>query len=471
MNIFDILIGFVGGGAIGGGALYAFQQGKIREALEKYEKIQAALGQTEAELKETKGQLKLLDLSEERIRHIEATHREEVAKLQKELEDSQGRLQEAASATPDQAVEVAYKTQIQQLQQEYEELSQSYQSQQTQILELENGYQSQIQQREQGYQSQLLELENARQAVVDDRTTEIVEPWDDFPDHSRDEIATTAEDFISEPEFAPETAAFGSFETMVETPVSESEMSPFDGFVTEETVVLEPEFTPELLVETPVSESEMSPFDGFVTEETVVLEPEFTPEMEMFGGLETPEGYLELEPEFAPAMETFDGLNAGEETLVSPEMTIVEDSPVIKEQAISNLEISAAEMEFLNALQLEEETRTISSLEELSGNAEKFADAQNSLDDLFADVADSNSFELFDPFAEETPKVEAKGKNGSSVLSNQEELDFFSMLDNEEMGNLESLPSDEELPFDDLFSDDLFSDGDNSKTTRLESHQ
>ncbi|MBD2287721.1 hypothetical protein H6F92_02290 [Microcystis wesenbergii FACHB-1317] len=471
MNIFDILIGFVGGGAIGGGALYAFQQGKIREALEKYEKIQAALGQTEAELKETKGQLKLLDLSEERIRHIEATHREEVAKLQKELEDSQGRLQAAASATPDQAVEVAYKTQIQQLQQEYEELSQSYQSQQTQILELENGYQSQIQQREQGYQSQLLELENARQAVVDDRTTEIVEPWDDFPDHSRDEIATTAEDFISEPEFAPETAAFGSFETMVETPVSESEMSPFDGFVTEETVVLEPEFTPELLVETPVSESEMSPFDGFVTEETVVLEPEFTPEMEMFGGLETPEGYLELEPEFAPAMETFDGLNAGEETLVSPEMTIVEDSPVIKEQAISNLEISAAEMEFLNALQLEEETRTISSLEELSGNAEKFADAQNSLDDLFADVADSNSFELFDPFAEETPKVEAKGKNGSSVLSNQEELDFFSMLDNEEMGNLESLPSDEELPFDDLFSDDLFSDGDNSKTTRLESHQ
>jgi len=475
MNIFDILIGFVGGGAIGGGALYAFQQGKIREALEKYEKIQAALGQTEAELKETKGQLKLLDLSEERIRHIEATHREEVAKLQKELEDSQGRLQAAASATPDQAVEVAYKTQIQQLQQEYEELSQSYQSQQTQILELENGYQSQIQQREQGYQRQLLELENARQAVVDDRTTEIVEPWDDFPDHSRDEIATTAEDFISEPEFAPETAAFGSFETMVETPVSESEMSPFDGFVTEETVVLEPEFTPELLVETPVSEPEfapeMSPFDGFVTEETVVLEPEFTPEMEMFGGLETPEGYLELEPEFAPAMETFDGLNAGEETLVSPEMTIVEDSPVIKEQAISNLEISAAEMEFLNALQLEEETRTISSLEELSGNAEKFADAQNSLDDLFADVADSNSFELFDPFAEETPKVEAKGKNGSSVLSNQEELDFFSMLDNEEMGNLESLPSDEELPFDDLFSDDLFSDGDNSKTTRLESHQ
>jgi len=498
MSIVDILIGFVGGGAIGGGALYAFQQGKIREALEKYEKIQAALGQTEAELKDTKGQLKLLDLSEERIRNIEATHREEVAKLQKELEDSQGRLQEAASATPDQAVEVAYKTQIQQLQQEYEakieELRQSYQSQiqemmdgkqgemealgqsqQTQILELENGYQSQIQQREQGYQRQLLELENARQAVVDDRTTEIVEPWDDFPDHPSAEIATTAEDFISEPEFAPETAAFGSFETMVETPVSESEMSPFDGFVTEETVVLEPEFTPEMLVETPVSEPEfapeMSPFDGFVTEETVVLEPEFTPEMEVFGGFETLEGHLELEPEFAPAMETFDGLNAREETLVSPEMTIVEDSPVIEEQAISNLEISAAEMEFLNALQLEEETRTISSLEELSGNAEKFADAQNSLDDLFADVADSNSSELFDPFAEETPKVEAKSKNGSSVLSNQEEPDFFSMWDDQEMGNLESLPSDEELPLDDLFSDDLFSDGDNSKTTKLESHQ
>jgi len=461
MNIFDILIGFVGGGAIGGGALYALQEGKIREERQKYAKIRADLGKAEEELKDSKGQLKQLALSEERIRNIEATYREEVAKLQKELEDSQGRLQEAASATPDQAVEVAYKTQIQQLQQEYEakieELRQSYQSQiqemmdgkqgemealgqsqQTQILELENGYQSQIQQREQGYQRQLLELENARQAVVDDRTTEIVEPWDDFPDHPSAEIATTAEDFISEPEFAPETAAFGSFETMVETPVSESEMSPFD---------------------------------GFVTEETVVLEPEFTPEMEVFGGFETLEGHLELEPEFAPAMETFDGLNAREETLVSPEMTIVEDSPVIEEQAISNLEISAAEMEFLNALQLEEETRTISSLEELSGNAEKFADAQNSLDDLFADVADSNSSELFDPFAEETPKVEAKSKNGSSVLSNQEEPDFFSMWDDQEMGNLESLPSDEELPLDDLFSDDLFSDGDNSKTTKLESHQ
>jgi len=515
MNIVDILIGFVGGGAIGGGALYALQQGKIREALEKYDKIQAALGQTETELKDTKGQLKLLDLSEERMGNIEATYREEVAKLQKELEDSQGRLQEAASATPDQAVEVAYKTQIKQLQEEYEELRQSYQSQQAQILELENGYQSQIQQLEQSYQSQLLELQNAPQPVVaeppieeNDQTTEIVEPWDDFPDHPSAEIATTAEDFISEPEFAPETAAFGSFETMVETPVSESEMSPFDGFVTEETVVLEPEFAPEMLVETPVFESEMSPFDGFVTEETVVLEPEFapemlvetpvsepefapemspfdgfvteetvvlepefTPEMEVFGGFETLEGHRELEPEFAPAMETFDGLNAREETLVSPEMTIVEDSPVIEEQAISNLEISAADMEFLNALQLEEETRTISSLEELSGNAEKFADAQNSLDDLLADVADSNSSELFDPFAEETPKVEAKGKNGSSVLSNQEEPDFFSMWDDKEMGNIESLPSDEELPLDDLFSDDLFSDGDNSKTTKLESHQ
>ncbi|MGV2391224.1 MAG UNVERIFIED_CONTAM: hypothetical protein LVR29_33040 [Microcystis novacekii LVE1205-3] len=28
------------------------------------------------------------------------------------------------------------------------------------------------------------------------------------------------------------------------------------------------------------------------------------------------------------------------------------------------------------------------------------------------------------------------------LLSDQEELDFFSMLDNEEMANLESLPSD-----------------------------
>ncbi|CCI27795.1 conserved hypothetical protein [Microcystis aeruginosa PCC 9809] len=469
MSIFDILIGFVGGGAIGGGALYALQEGKIREALQKYEKIQAAWGETQAELEDTKGELKLLALSEERIRNIEATYREEVAKLQKELEDSQGRLQEIASATPAQAVEVADKTQIQPLQEEYEakieELRQSYQSQiqeiidgkqgemealrqsqQEQILELEKGYQSQIQQLEQGYQSQLLELQNARQTVVDDRTTEIVEPWDDFPDSP-----------------------------------SAEEINPFDGFITEENLGLPPEFAPETPLETPVSESEfsseMNPFDGFITEENLGLEPEFAPEMPL---------------ETSVFEETFDGLNSPEETLVSPEMTGSEDFPVMAEPAISDWEMSAAEIEFLNSLTLEEETRTIGSLEELSANygqiqetvssdtsfsdllatdAEKFADNPNFLDDLFADTADSNNPELFDYFAEETPTVASNRQNVASVASDQEELDFFSMLDNEEMANLESLPSDEELPLDDLFSDDLFSDGDNSKTTRLESHQ
>jgi hypothetical protein len=281
---------------------------------------------------------------------------------------------------------------------------------------------------------------------VDDRTTEIVEPWDDFPDSP-----------------------------------SAEEINPFDDFITEETLVLPPEFAPETPLETPVSESEfsseMNPFDGFITEETLVLEPEFAPEMP----LETP-----------VSEETFDGLNSREETLVSPEMTESEDFPVMEEQAISDWEMSAAEIEFLNSLTLEEETRTIGSLEELSGNygqiqetvssdtifsdllapdTEKFADNQNFLDDLFADTDDSNNPELFDYFAEETPTVASNRQNVASVASDQEELDFFSMLDNEEMANLESLPSDEELPLDDLFGDDLFSDGDNSKTTRLESHQ
>lgn len=432
MNIFDILIGFIGGGAIGGGALYALQQGKIKEALQKYEKIRTALGETEAELKDSKGQLKLLDLSEERIRNIEATYRKEVAKLQKELEDSQGRLQETASATIPQSVEFADKNQIEELQREQEakieELRQSYQnqiqeiidgkqgemealrqSQQAQILELERGYQSQIQQLEQGYQSQLLKLQNARQTGVDDRTTEIVEPWDDFPDRP-----------------------------------SAEEINTFDGFITEETLGLEPEFPPETLLETLVSE------------------------------------------------ERLDGLNSREEALFFPEMTEIEDSSLMAEPAISDWEMSDAEIAFINSLTLEEETRTIGSLEELSGNydqiqetvssdtsfsdllvtdAEKFPDNQNFLDDLFADTADSNSLELFDPFAEETTTFASNSQNIASVASDQEELDFFSMLDDEETDNLESLPSDEELSLDDLFNDDLFSDGDNNKTTRLESHQ
>jgi phage host-nuclease inhibitor protein Gam len=391
MSIVDILIGFVGGGAIGGGALYALQQGKIREALQKQEKIQAALGETEAELKDTQGELKRLELSQEGIGNIEATYREQVAKLQKELEDSQGRLQEAAGANSVQAMEVAYKTQIQELEQEYEtkieELRQSYQSQireiidgkqaemealrqsqQAQILELEKGYQWQIQQLEQSYQSQLLELQN---------DTQTIQPGE--------------------------------------------EINPFDGFITEETLGLEPEFAPETLLEATVSEpefvSEINTFDGFITEENLDLAAEFTPEMEMFDE--------------------------------------------------------------------EEETRMIGSLEELSGNydqsysqetvgsntgfsdllatdSEKFAAAPNSLDDLFADITDSNSPELFDPFAAETPEVESNRQNVASVLSNQEALDFFSMWDDEGVSDLESLPSEEEFPLDDLFSDDLFSDGDNS---------
>lgn len=441
MSIVNILISFVSGGAIGGGALYALQQGKIREALHKYEKIRKALGETEAELKDSKGQLKLLDLSEERIRNIEATYREEVAKLQKELEDSQGRLPEMASANHTQAVGFADKTQIEELQREQEakieELRQSYQSQiqeiidgkqgemevlrqshQAQILELEKSHQLQIQQLEQGYQSQLLELQNARQTGVDDRTAEILEPWDDFPD------SPSAEETLGlEPEFAPET--------LLETPV------------------FEPEFT-----------SETNPFDGFITEEILGLEPEFASET-----------LLEM-PVFE---ETSEGLSSGEEALFSPEMTEIEDFSSIAESEISDWEMSAAEMEFLNSLTLEEERRMIGSLEELSVNyeqiqetvstdpsfpdllttdAEKFTDNQNVIDDLFVNTADINSLELFDPFAEETPTFASKSQNIASVASGQEELDFFSMLDDEDIGNIESLPSDEELPLGDLFRDD-----------------
>jgi hypothetical protein len=378
MSIVDILIGFVGGGAIGGGALYALQEGKIREALQKYEKIRAALGETEAELKDSKGQ----------FGNIEATYREELAKLQKELEDSQGRLPEAASATAAPAVENAHTTEIQELQRQYEakieELRQSYQSQIEGIIE---GKQAEIEALRQSQQEQILELEKGYQSQI--------QPWDDFPDNP-----------------------------------SAEEINPFEGFITEETLGLEPEFAPETPLETPVSPSEftgeMNPFDGFITEENLELAAEFTPEMEMFGE--------------------------------------------------------------------EEETRMIGSLEELSGNydriysqetvgsdtgfsdllatdSEKFADAPNSLDDLFADINDSNSPELFEPFTEETPKVASNRQNVASVASDQEELDFFSMWDEEEVSDPESLPSDEEFPLDDLFSDDLFSDWDNSKTTTPESHQ
>jgi hypothetical protein len=595
MNIVDILIGFVGGGAIGSGALYALQQGKISEALQKYEKMRTALGDTETELKDVKGQLKLLDVSEERIRSLEARYREEVAKLQHELEDSQARLQEAAIATPSKDLETSYKIQIQELQEGYEakieELRQSYQTQiqevieankaeidnlrqnqQAQILELENGYQSQIQQLEQGYQTQIAELQNIPQPVVaelpiaeDYQTTQIVEPWDDFPDSPSAEFVETAaeitgleevpvilpeevsseidfleslqpemtdmaiEGFTSEPEFALETEAFADFGGIEENlePEFVSEMGTFEGFTAMEESI-EPEFTPEMatfdsfgveeesaepafigergtvngfetMVDSPEFAPEMATFDGF---ETMVDSPEFAPEMATFDGFETM--VENIEPEFAPEKDTFTDVTAMENTFVSPELTVVDDfysaeeTQVFEgeEQAISNLDMSAADMEFLNGLQLEEEIKTINSLEELSGSyddifsteavsndtsffdllptdSEKFADSQNSLDDLFADASNPDTSELFNPFGEEISPSQSQAQNGFHMISDQEELDFFSMLDDSETGNMESLTNDEELPLDDLFSDDLFSEWDNKSThtDKLESHQ
>jgi hypothetical protein len=74
----------------------------------------------------------------------------------------------------------------------------------------------------------------------------------------------------------------------------------------------------------------------------------------------------------------------------------------------------------------------------LATESEKFAKYPKLLlDDLFADITDSNSPRTYSSLLlKKPPKLESNDRNVASVLSNQEELDFFSMWDDEEVSNV-----------------------------------
>jgi hypothetical protein len=549
MNIVDMVIGFVGGGAIGGGALYALQQGKIAELTKQFQKTRSALNETESELKDTKGQLKLLDVSEARIRDIEGTYREEVAKLQVELDEAKAKLQETVLPVVSPDWEAEYQARIQEIQQDYE----------NQLLELRQTHQSQSQELETLVETPVWEestpfsSEFTSESEVPENLLEIgeftsepevpesllgAEPWDELSDTPRTDFSETlvetpvweestpfSSEFTSEPE-VPESllgaepwddlsdsprADFS--ETLVETPVWE-ESTPFSSEFTSEPEV------PENLLEIDESTSEPEMFNGITPMEELPGEMEMpesltgfeesTSELEMFNGItpmeelpgemEMPEsltGFEESTEESTSELEMFNGVTPMEESLSEleiPESWMEREAMLSEIEAIDSMPTIAEppilghEFDFLDRPSSEEAIESISSLEDLAIEEEEVliapisysdtnfydlfpTEAEQaetsvtgeiplSIDDLFGDSSELSSLD--------TPKAET---NGHEEL----DLDFLNMLEDSETGSINSLSSDEDLEssFDELFSDDLFSDwssGTPDHASKIESH-
>jgi hypothetical protein len=581
MNIVDMVIGFVGGGAIGGGALYALQQGKIAELTKQFQKTRSALNETESELKDTKGQLKLLDVSEARIRDIEGTYREEVAKLQVELDEAKAKLQETVLPVVSPDWEAEYQARIQEIQQDYE----------NQLLELRQTHQSQSQELETLVETPVWEestpfsSEFTSESEVPENLLEIgeftsepevpesllgAEPWDELSDTPRTDFSETlvetpvweestpfSSEFTSEPE-VPESllgaepwddlsdsprADFS--ETLVETPVWE-ESTPFSSEFTSEPEVpenlleidestSEPEMfngitpmeelpgemeMPESLTGFEESTSELEMFNGITPMEELPGEMEMpesltgfeesTSELEMFNGItpmeelpgemEMPEsltGFEESTEESTSELEMFNGVTPMEESLSEleiPESWMEREAMLSEIEAIDSMPTIAEppilghEFDFLDRPSSEEAIESISSLEDLAIEEEEVliapisysdtnfydlfpTEAEQaetsvtgeiplSIDDLFGDSSELSSLD--------TPKAET---NGHEEL----DLDFLNMLEDSETGSINSLSSDEDLEssFDELFSDDLFSDwssGTPDHASKIESH-
>lgn len=144
MNIIDILIGYGLGCVMGGGSLYAFQQEKIKELMEKYKTTEISLCCTFEELKEAKLTVITKQTEIEKLCHVQT-------RMQKIIDSKE---QEIKSLCKN------YQHQIKELTESKEqEIKSLCESQQIQIFELETDYQQQIEKLENNYQNQLQELQ------------------------------------------------------------------------------------------------------------------------------------------------------------------------------------------------------------------------------------------------------------------------------------------------------------------------
>ncbi len=310
MSFMDVLLGFIGGGVIGGGGLYALNQGKLNEASQKYVQMREALDTAENELKDTKEQL--LGVSEVRnhelennyqrqIKQLEQSYQNRIAELemgqgeaqqlQDELTAAQSRIAELQSLTPpSEDFTASYESQIQQLERDYQsqiddlrfqiddlrrshgsEIQDLQQAHQSQIEELETSYQNRIRELEQTYQSQMLELQQAEadtnqwaiteeiasrpveqpQGLMQDIPVDtVIQPWGAFTSETASAPVTEEELGIPLPETASAPVTEEEFPTFSPETSFKEETAFFDDseFLAEDTSIIENSgfFSPEI---------------------------------------------------------------------------------------------------------------------------------------------------------------------------------------------------------------------------------
>ncbi|MEG3439676.1 hypothetical protein V0288_21290, partial [Pannus brasiliensis CCIBt3594] len=205
-------------------------------------------------------------------------------------------------------------------------------------------------------------------------------------------------------------------------------------------------------------------FDGF--EDNATLEAIQTPTVDIISEMSAFESFGEFEETTAPELSSVDL-----DFLNSPALEEVESIANFEDLAIEDHEIfssrvSPDDTSFFDLLPTEAEQS-----ESLSTDA-----LPSSLEELFANTNDAEANALFESLASE---IENAGSNGHvdsqfSAVSEEIDLDFFSMLENSDTGASEPLPSEADLEsFDELFNDDLFSEWGNgtpSQGNKIESH-
>ncbi|PSF38947.1 hypothetical protein C7H19_02515 [Aphanothece hegewaldii CCALA 016] len=187
MSIGEILLGFVVGGGVGGGASYFLQKGRISEIAGRYEQkssqVRQALEAAEAELEEKKTQLFAVSQSEARVKNelqnLEINYQNHLEQIERSKE-AQLANHSSVGVSPELEIELEqakaqirdYQTQILELQQavtpldDHSRIQEIEQQYQTYIDELQQTYSAQLQEIE-GYKTQILELQQAATPTAD----------------------------------------------------------------------------------------------------------------------------------------------------------------------------------------------------------------------------------------------------------------------------------------------------------------
>ena len=124
MNIIEILIGYGLGCLMGGCSLYAFQQEKIKELMEKYKTTEISLCCTFEELKEAKLTVITKQTEIEKLCHVQT-------RMQKIIDSKEQEIKSLCKSQQIQIFELEtdYQQQIEKLENNYQQLENNYQNQ------------------------------------------------------------------------------------------------------------------------------------------------------------------------------------------------------------------------------------------------------------------------------------------------------------------------------------------------------